>query len=70
MPELAKAPAQLPDAVQPVAFTDDHVSVVELPDTMDDEASVRIGAFGAGNITVSATMLGGDVPSESVHVSV
>jgi hypothetical protein len=41
-------PDQLPDAVQPSAvFTDDHVRVVELPTTMDVEASVSVGAGGA-----------------------
>ena len=47
LPLLAKGPDQLPEAVQPSeVFTDDHVSVVELPVTMDVEARVSVGAGG------------------------
>jgi hypothetical protein len=44
---LAIAPLQPPDAVQPVAFADDQVIVVELPLAMELAASVRVGAGGA-----------------------
>ena len=46
MPLLAIGPDQLPDAVQPVVLTDDHVSVVELPVTIEEEARVSAGAAG------------------------
>ena len=46
-PLLAKGPDQLPDAVQPSeVLTDDHVSVVELPVTMEVDARVSVGAGG------------------------
>ena len=52
VPLLAIAPDQLPEAVQPVVFTDDHVSVVEAPVAIDGDASVSVGAVGmiAGTI--------------------
>ena len=47
VPLLAIGPDQLPDAVQPSeVFTDDQVSVVEPPVTMDVEARVSVGAGG------------------------
>ena len=57
VPSLAKAPVQLPEAVQPVVFTDDHVIVVELPVTMDGEVSVTVGAAGmiAGTICAATS---------------
>jgi hypothetical protein len=46
VPLFASAPLQLPEAVHPVALTDDHVMVVELPLVMDEDASVKLGAAG------------------------
>ena len=46
---------QLPDAVQPVAFVDDQVSVVELPDTIELSANVSVGAAGVAGRTVRLT---------------
>ena len=51
---LAIAPVQLPDAVQPVVFTEDQVSVVELPVAIDDEARVSVGAAGRIGGTIRA----------------
>jgi len=48
VPVLAKAPVQLPEAVQPWLFAEDQVSVVELPTTMELDASVNVGAAGTG----------------------
>lgn len=57
VPLLAMGPDQLPEAVQPSeVFTDDHVSVVELPVTMDVEASVSVGAGGRTAGTICAAM--------------
>jgi hypothetical protein len=46
VPVLSKGPVQLPEAVQPWLFADDHVIVVELPTTMEFVASVNVGAAG------------------------
>jgi hypothetical protein len=46
VPLLAKGPDQLPEAVQAVVLTDDQVSVVELPVTIEVEPSVSVGATG------------------------
>jgi hypothetical protein len=54
-PLVAKAPDQLPDAVQPVAFEEDQVIVVEPPLTMELDARVKVGAAGGGPVTVSVT---------------
>ena len=66
-PESAFAPDQLPDAVQLVAFADDHVRVEEPPGPTDIGAaeSVTVGA-GAGP-TTSVTDWRGDVPPGPVH---
>ena len=57
VPLLAIAPVQLPEAAQPVVFTDAQVSVVELPVTMDDEASLSVGAAGRIGGTIRAAKL-------------
>ena len=57
VPLLAIAPDQLPEAVQPSeVFTDDQVSVVELPVTMDADARVSVGAGGTIAGTICAAM--------------
>ena len=56
VPLLAKAPDQLPEAVQPVVFTDVQVIVVELPVTMDVEPSVSVGAAGIIAGTICAAL--------------
>ena len=61
VPLVACVPLQLPDAVQPVALADDHVSVVELPATMELADNVKVGAAG-GAITVKSTELTGETP--------
>lgn len=57
VPLLAIAPDQVPEAVQPVVFTDDQVSVVELPVTMDVEAKLSVGAGGRTAGILFAAML-------------
>src|SRR5580704_4677939 len=47
-PLVAKAPPQFPDAVQPEAFEEDQVIVVDAPLTMELEARVNVGAAGGG----------------------
>jgi hypothetical protein len=62
VPLVAWVPLQLPEAVQAVALDDDHVSVVELPTTMELAAKLRVGAAG-GAVTVKSTELTGETPS-------
>ena len=52
VPLLAKAPDQLPEAVHPVVFADDHVIVAEALGTMDVGVMLSVGAGGmiAGTI--------------------
>ena len=58
VPLLAIAPVHDPDAVQPSdVLLDDHVSVVELPVTMELEASVSVGAGGMMAGTIFAAKL-------------
>ncbi len=45
-PAAASEPLQLPEAVQPVAMGEDHVTVVELLAAMDDAANVSVGVPG------------------------
>jgi hypothetical protein len=47
LPLVACVPFQSPDAVQLVAWTDDHVSFVELPSGMDSAAKVSVGTTSA-----------------------
>ena len=63
-PLLAKAPDQLPDAVQPEAFEEDQVIVVEAPLTMLLEARVNVGAVGGGPVTVSVFEIACELPAE------
>jgi hypothetical protein len=65
VPAVANAPDQLPDAVQPVEFTEDHVIVVELPVTMDVEPNVSVGAAGTAvaAVTDKVTEFAGEVPA-------
>jgi len=46
MPLVARAPLQLPEAVQPDVFTEDHEIDVEALATTDGAASDRVGAPG------------------------
>ena len=56
VPLLAKAPVQLPEAVQPVVFAEDQVIVVEPPVTMEVEPRESVGTAGAtAGISVAAT---------------
>ncbi len=51
-----------------MVFTEDQVSVVELPTTMDVDPSVRVGA--AGTLTaIKVTVVVGEVPAASAQVS-
>ena len=63
-PLVAKAPPQLPDAVQPEAFEEDQVIVVEAPLTMEVEARVNVGAAGGGPVTVSVSDVAWELPNE------
>jgi hypothetical protein len=69
-PLLAKAPDQLPDAVQPEAFEEDQVMVVEVPLTMVLEARVNVGAAGGGPVTVRVFEVGCELPLELEHTIV
>ena len=64
------APDQLPDAVQPEAFDEDQVIVVEAPLTMVFEARVNVGAAGGGPVTVSVFDVGCELPAELEHLIV
>lgn len=54
VPLVANVPLQPPDAVQLVALLDDHVIVVELPDTTLEAAAVSVG--GPGGIKARAAV--------------
>lgn len=56
LPVFAKVPVQAPEAVQPVAFADDQVIVVELPVTIEQEPRVRVGADGTPASTICAAL--------------
>jgi hypothetical protein len=66
-PLVATAPPQLPDAVQPEAFEEDQVIVVEAPLTMELEARVSVGAAGGGPVTVSVSDVACELPCEFEH---
>jgi len=71
VPLAARVPLQLPEAVQPVAFTDDQVSVVDLPTWTEGAANVRVGAAGAvPEVTVKFTLLAAAVPNALLQVNV
>jgi hypothetical protein len=64
-PLAAKAPDQLPDAVQLAAVGEDQVMVVEPPVVMELAASVRLGAGGtASAVTVNVTDVACELPAE------
>ncbi len=46
LPLLARAPLQLPDAVQPVVFADDQVIVMEAPTVIEEDDNDSAGAAG------------------------
>ena len=71
VPLLAKAPDQLPEAVQPVALADDQVMVVEPPVTIDVDARLSVGAAGVTTaVTDSITEVAGEVPATFEQTSV
>lgn len=71
VPLAARVPLQLPEAVQPVAFTDDQVSVVDLATWTDGAANVRVGAAGAvPEVAVKLTLLAAAVPNALLHDNV
>jgi hypothetical protein len=69
-PLVAKAPDQLPDEVQPEAFEEDQVIVVDAPLTMVFEARVNVGAAGGGPVTVSVSDVACELPAEFAHTIV
>jgi hypothetical protein len=70
VPLVAIVPLQAPEAVQLVALTDDHVNVVEAPNTIEVAANVSVGAVGAGGaVTSKVTGVAADVPIALLHVS-
>ena len=71
VPLVACVPLQLPDAVQLVAPTEDHASVVDCPTATEFAANVRVGAAGGvPDVAVRVTDPAADVPTELVQVSV
>ena len=71
VPLVACAPLQLPDAVQPVAPTEDHASVVDCPTATEFAASDRAGAAGGvPEVAVSVTDPAADVPNVLIQVNV
>jgi len=71
VPLVACVPLQLPDAVQLVAPTEDHASVVECPTATELADNVRVGAAGGvPDVAVRVTDPAADVPTELVQVSV
>lgn len=72
VPLVGNAPDQLPEAVQPVELAEDHVIVVELPVTIEDEPKVSVGAAGAAvaPVTDSVTEAAGEVPAKFVQTRV
>src|ERR1700722_7437931 len=66
-PLVGKGPDQLPDAVQPEAFEEDQVIVVEAPLTMVFEARVNVGAAGGGPVTVNVSDVACELPPELEH---
>jgi hypothetical protein len=68
LPLVPTVPVQNPDAVQFVAFTEDQLSVVELPTTIEVAAKVSVGAAG-GASTVNVTEFAVDCPTALAQVS-
>jgi hypothetical protein len=58
VPEIALVPVQPPDAVQEAVFEEDHVKIVEPPETTDVGApeNVTVGTEGVTAVTVTATL--------------
>ena len=71
LPLAAKVPLHAPEAVQLVAFADDHASVVELPTATEEEPSVKVGtAGGVPEVTGRLAVPAADVPNAFVQVNV
>jgi hypothetical protein len=73
VPLVATVPLQFPDAVQSMALLDAHVSVVEVPATIDVLPKLRLGVAGAlvlAAVTVSVAVVGFEVPLALEQVSV
>jgi predicted membrane-bound mannosyltransferase len=70
VPLVAIVPLQVPDAVQLVALTDDHINVVEAPNTMEVAANVSVGAAGGGGaVTSKITGVAAAAPIALLQVS-
>jgi hypothetical protein len=64
-------PLQPPDAVQEVAFVEDHVSVDELPLTIEAGEAVKdIAGSGVGAVVTETIVDCAALPPAPVHVSV
>jgi len=71
LPLAASGPAQLPEAAQLVALTEDHASVVECPTATEFAANDRLGAAGGvPEVAVRVTDPAADVPNALVQVNV
>lgn len=71
VPLVACAPLQLPDAVQLVAPTEDHASVVDCPTATEFAASDRAGAAGGfPEVAVRVTDPAADVPNALAQANV
>ncbi len=68
-PVAPSVPLQLPDAIQLVAYCDDHVIVVELPAGIADSPKVTIGAGGT-TPTLKPTELPGETAPDVASVQV
>jgi len=64
------APLQLPEAVQPEAFVEDQVKVVDCPSVIELEPKDMTGVPGGGTSTSSVTEFAPDVPNVFAQVSV
>jgi hypothetical protein len=71
LPLTASSPLQLPEAVQLVASTEDHVSVVELPTAIEVDTKDSVGAAGADpEVAVKITESAAAAPDALVQVNV